>query len=314
MKKTKKILIVLSILGFIGLLSTCYMTGYFVFKGSMQLVTNETTSSDYAEYLRENGIDKKLFDQMYSVEQIEIESTLDGHKIPADYMLADGDKNNDTVILVHGLGGNRLSLYPIAQIYLQYGYNVIAYDQRSSGENTALYTTGGYWESKDLLDYIQYIDGIIDQGKKIGVWGTSFGGATVGIALGDEMANNRLAFAVLDCPMSNIEYMIREEIKTMDLDVPMDFLIGMGNIMTKLKLSFTYDDMNVVPYISKTKVPVLILNSKADTLTPYFMGEELYKAIEHDQKKLFTVEDSKHADIFFDYQESYRNELLNFLP
>ena len=36
--------------------------------------------------------------------------------IPADYIYAlgeEGDKNNPTVILVHGLGGNRYTNYPL---------------------------------------------------------------------------------------------------------------------------------------------------------------------------------------------------------
>lgn len=40
--------------------------------------------------------------------------------IPADYIYAlgeEGDKNNPTVILVHGLGGNRYTNYPLAEMF-----------------------------------------------------------------------------------------------------------------------------------------------------------------------------------------------------
>lgn len=48
------------------------------------------------------------------------------------------------VSLVYGLGGNRYTNYPIEEMFLQKGYNVLTYDQRSSNENTAQYTTFGY--------------------------------------------------------------------------------------------------------------------------------------------------------------------------
>lgn len=51
----------------------------------------------------------------YTIEKVEITSTFDEHMIPADYIYAlgeEGDKNNPTVILVHGLGGNRYTNYP----------------------------------------------------------------------------------------------------------------------------------------------------------------------------------------------------------
>ena len=62
--------------------------------------------------------------------------TFDEHIIPADYITIDGDKNTDTIVMVHGLGGSRWTNYPIAAMFLENGYNVISYDQRSSGENT----------------------------------------------------------------------------------------------------------------------------------------------------------------------------------
>lgn len=312
-KVLKIILILIIILLIVGVAWTCYYTGISVFEGSMQLVTNEETSSDYSEYLKENGIELEEFNELYNVEKVEIESTLDGHKIPADYMLSNNNKNNDTVILVHGLGGNRLSIYPVAKMFLENGYNVIAYDQRSSGENTAKYTTCGYWESRDLLDYVSYVNNIIDSDKRIGVWGTSFGGATVGVALGDEKANEEIDFAVMDCPISNYTYMIEDQLKEMNIGLPIKFMSFMGNITTDIKLGFSYEDINVCDYVKDTKVPVLIINSKADKLTPCFMGEDLYNAIKNENKKIFTVDDSEHADIFFDYNEQYKEEVLNFI-
>ena len=93
--------------------------------------------------------------------------------IPADYIYAlgeEGDKNNPTVILVHGLGGNRYTNYPLAEMFLQKGYNVLTYDQRSSNENTAQYTTFGYWEKYDLIDYIDYVYSHAPE-QVIGIWG-----------------------------------------------------------------------------------------------------------------------------------------------
>lgn len=66
-------------------------------------------------------------------------------------------------------------------MFLENGYNVVSYDQRSSGENRAQYTTFGYLESDDLADCVEYLKDNINDNNKIGIWGTSYGGATVGI-------------------------------------------------------------------------------------------------------------------------------------
>jgi len=313
-KKLKFIGIMILISLLFGIIATCYLTGDGVFKGTMQMVTNEETSiSNGPIYLERKGFDLEAFKSEYTIETIGIKSTLDGHMIPADYITANGDKNSDTIILVHGLGGNRLTVYPIAKMFLDKGYNIIAYDQRSSGENTASYTTYGYWESHDLGDYVAYINDIVDEDKEIGIWGTSFGGATVGIYLGSKRANSSVDFAILDCPVSNMRYLISTEMEEMDMDLPVDFMMAMGNLVTKAKLGFSYGDTNVNEYIRKTKVPVLIINTKADQITPYFMGEDIYNSISHSNKKIFTVEDSEHANIFYEYNELYERNVMNFI-
>lgn len=314
----KKILIVVGLILiisiFITVIAIFYFSGTGVFNGSMQMVTNETTSIESGKrYLESVHFDLEKFKSEYSMETIQINSSLDNHVIPADYIMIDGNKDRDTVIMVHGLGGNRLSVYPIAEIFLRNGYNVIAYDQRSSGENTAQYTTYGYFESNDVTDYVNYLKENIGDNNKIGLWGTSFGGATVGIYLGSESANDNIDFAILDCPVSNMSYLISTEMKKMDIGLPLKFLMWSGDITTKFKLGFSYEDTNVCNYTNNTTVPTLIINSKSDEITPYFMGEDIYNSIKHDNKKIFTVEDSKHVDIVFDYPDEYKKEIIEFI-
>lgn len=297
-----------------GIIGTCYFIGISVFNGSMQLSHNENTGiEDAKRYFKTIDFDLDEFKANYIIETIQIESTLDGHMIPADHISINGDKDSDTVIMVHGLGGSRLTNYPVANMFLESGYNVITYDQRSSGENIAKYTTGGYLESKDLGDYVVYLNKFINNDKTIGIWGISYGGATTGIYLGSDQANESIDFAILDCPMSNISYMISTEMEQMDIGIPIDFMLSMGNIITKMKLGFSYKDTNVCNYIDKTKVPLLIINSKADEITPYFMGEEIYNSVMHQNKKIFTVEDSKHAEIDIDYPDEYKNNIFQFI-
>nr|WP_152805948.1 alpha/beta hydrolase [Alkalibaculum sporogenes] len=298
----------------LGIIATGYLTGDGVFKETMQIVTNKETSiANSPIYLMKKGFDLEAFKSEYTIETIHINSTLDGHMIPADYITANGDKNSDTIVLVHGLWGNRLTVYPMAKMFLEKGYNVIAYDQRSSGDNTALYTTFGYWESHDLGDYVAYLNTLVDEDKSIGIWGTSFGGATVGIYLGSKSANDSVNFAILDCPVSNMRYLISREMEKMNMDLPVNFMMAMGNLVTKAKLGFSYDDTDVNEYIRKTNVPVLIINTKADQITPYFMGEDIYHSISHTNKKIFTVDDSEHANIFYEYNDLYEHNVMTFI-
>lgn len=317
MRKKRILAIVGVIIGLIliaGIIGSCYFTGIAVFNNSMQLVDNESTSIETAkDYFKTINFNLEEFKSKYEIETVQLESTLDGHIIPADYITAGGDKNADTIIMVHGLGGNRWTNYPIADMFLRNGYNVISYDQRSSGENTAQYTTFGCLESYDLGDCVSYIKDNIGNDKKLGIWGTSFGGATAGIYLSSDQANQEVYFAILDCPVSDMSYMLSTEMQGLDTGIPIDFLMAMGNIATKMKLGFSYEDADVCKHVEKTKVPILVINSKADEVTPYFMGEDIYNAVTHNNKKIYTVEDSPHAEIYTEYPYEYERNILEFI-
>ncbi len=311
-KKAVKIILIVIIVILVLFLGMSYYIGMQVFEGSTQLVTCQDTTGASDTFWEKYGVDYEAFCDTYQIDKVELTSTHDSHIIPADYIYAlgfEGNKNNKTVVLVHGLGGNRLKNYPLAEMFLEKGYNVITYDQRSSNENTAKYTTFGYWERYDLIDCINYVFEYAPD-KEIGVWGTSFGGATVGLAMGDKAVEEKVDFLILDCPVSSMEWMVEEELRKMNMGIPISYMTACGNFFNKKKLGFSYADADVCKTIKNIEIPILIINSKADEVTPQFMGQDIYDAIvKTDNKTIWTVEDSAHTEMWLDYNEEYREKV-----
>ena len=316
MKKRVKIILTVIVVVFIALfIGVSSFMGLQVFAGSTQLVTNEETKGASDTFWKKYGMNYESFCNIYKVEKLEITSSFDKHIIPADYIYAIDSQNSkdyQTVILVHGLGGNRYSNYPLAEFFLKKGYNVITYDQRSSNENIAKYTTFGYWEKYDLIDWVNYVEEQAS-GQKIGIWGASFGGATAGLALGYEDIDEKIDFLILDCPVSNMKWMVEQEMRNMDIGIPVSYMTWCGNIINKFKLGFSYQDANVVNAMKDVKTPVLIINSKLDSLTPYFMGKDIYDAIQAKNKEIWTVDESEHCEIWIDHNQEYCDRVESFL-
>ncbi len=299
------------VLLFIGL---SYFIGLQVFEGSTQLITNDNTMGFSDAFWEKYAFDYESFHNTYKVEKMTIPSSYEEHMIPADYIYAlelNNSKNHQTVIMVHGLGGNRYSNYPMAEFFLENGYNVLTYDQRSTNENTAQYTTFGYREKYDLIDWVNYIEEQAP-GQKIGLWGASFGGATAGLALAYENMDEKVDFLILDCPVSSMEWMVGQEMKTMDVGIPVSYMAWCGNIVNKLKLGFTYHDADLPTAMRNVKTPVLVINSKIDSVTPYFMGKDIYETLPESNREIWTVDDSEHCDIWLDYNQEYRNRMGSF--
>lgn len=314
-KRAKGILIVVAVVLIVLFIGMSGLIGYQVFSGSTQLVTNEETKGVSDALWEKYGIDYERFRNTYPVEEVEIPSSFDEHRIPADYLYAaesQNSKNFRTVILVHGLGDNRYSNYPQAEFFLENGYNVITYDQRSTNENTARYTTFGYWEKYDLIDWVNYVH---DQapGQEIGVWGASYGGATAGLALGYEGMDEKIDFLILDSPVSSMEWMVEEEMRNMDVGIPVAYMAWWGNTFNKLILGFSYQDADVARAMKDVKTPVLIINSQQDTLTPVLMGEDIYASLQGENKEIWTVADSEHCEIWIDYHQEYCDKVESFL-
>lgn len=316
MKKRVKVILTVFVVVFIVLsIGASSFIGLQVFAGSTQLVTNDETRGVSDGFWRKYGIDYESFCSTYKVEDLEIASSYDEHNIPADYIYAiesQNSKNHQTVILVHGLGDNRYSNYPLAEFFLKKGYNVITYDQRSTNENTAKYTTFGYWEKYDLIDWVNYVEKQAPE-QKIGIWGASYGGATAGLALGYEDIDEKVDFLILDCPVSSMRWMVEREMKNMEVGIPTSYMTWCGNIINKFKLGFTYEDADVANAMKDVKTPVLVINSKQDSMTPYFMGKDIYEAIPENNREIWTVDDSEHCEIWIDYNQEYRDKVENFL-
>lgn len=43
------------------------------------------------------------------------------------------------------------------------------------------------------------------------------------------------------------------------------------------------------------------------------MGQDIYNSVKHNSKKIFTVEDSAHVEIYFDYPNEYENNIFGFI-
>lgn len=299
----------------IGTIAISIFTGKSMFEGAAKMNTVEQTIANGKQMLLDLEFDTQKSFEKYkdNMKEVKITSSKHKHTILADYILANGEKDNDTIILVHGLGGDRTTMYPIAKMFLDNGYNVLTMDQRNSGGNTAIYVTCGYLESDDVADCVDFIESNISKEQKIGMLGQSMGGATVGYYSGTKHANEHLDFAILDSPFNDMETMVSSFVSQEDTGVPIDYLMFCGTWATKFKLGFFYKDMNVANSIKNSTTPTIVIHSKTDDVCTYDMGEEIFNAIPHDNKKMITYEKGEHIMGFYDNEKKYTDAVLELV-
>jgi pimeloyl-ACP methyl ester carboxylesterase len=286
-----------------------------VVEGSTHLTSPETTAGVLIdpEVEERTGFDYDAFCGSHRIETVSIPSSLDGHVIPGDLIYADGaDAVNKTVIMAHCNGGNRTTNYPQAEMFVDMGYNVLTYDQRNTNENTAAPNTFGYLEKNDIIDCIDYVRQSAPDAE-IGVWGASMGGAAAAQAVGFEGTSEKVDWLILECPVSEMRWMVEAGMSQMDMGIPLGYMMACGDAVMKVRLGFGFDDASATRAAKNITAPTLVINSSADDVTPQFMAEDICNALPEGAGELWTVDDCGHVEMWLYHNDEYRSRVLDLI-
>jgi esterase/lipase len=317
MKKSwkKRILIGLSVVLGIVIIGVCGLSYYFgklVVEGLFYQNQGADTRENSIKQLEQWGFDLEAFTNTYKGEEFVIKAA-DDNTVPGTYFSTDGNTDKDTVILVHGSGGDRVSVYPLAEIYLENGWNVIAYDMRGHGDNGSELTTFGYLDRNDMEALVDYA-GEMTNDKQIVVHGQSMGGGIAGMYAATEHAAKNVDAIIMDSPVYSMEEMFAmvwgemEESK----DVPLSYTIACGNLYMKLNYGFTFKDVDITNEQKYNKIKTLVIVSARDEICLPEKVNALYNNIASDEKELVEM-DTEHIMGAIDHRDEYEANVMRFL-
>ncbi len=105
-------------------------------------------------------------------------------------------QNGATILLLHAYYGDRRQTLPMAQMLYKYGYGLLMYDQRASGESQGSLRSLGQRDIPDVAQAVTWLESR-SPGGKFGVLGCSMG-AAIGLAAAAE--DPRIAAVAVDAP------------------------------------------------------------------------------------------------------------------
>lgn len=107
----------------------------------------------------------------------------DGTSIAYDLYVPDGAppaQGWPGVVVLHGLGGSKDSMAPIAQVFASHGYAALAYSARGEGTSTGNLELAGPNETSDERAMESYFAALPEvSNTQVGAWGISYGGGQV---------------------------------------------------------------------------------------------------------------------------------------
>jgi pimeloyl-ACP methyl ester carboxylesterase len=312
MKKNKIIKglgITLGVIAFIGVAGSIAMGGY-ISDRILHQNKEEDTHNNSIKQLEIWEYDTEKFMNTYT--GVEVKATAeDGNTVPGTYF---NNNSGKCVILVHGAGGDRASTYPLAEQYIEDGFDVIAIDQRGCGDNADDKVTFGIHEELDIKAMVKFAREELKADKVI-VHGQSMGAQTTAIyASNVKPGTVEAADAVIcDSPVPGMELILKEMFGDGDTDSFMAvYLTGTSKMFMKVVDGIDYDDGDTINVVKNDYIPTMIIVSDKDEVCLPDQVMQVYDNIACENKAIYHA-DSAHIEGVIDDPEGYMNSVESFL-
>ncbi len=215
------------------------------------------------------------------------------------------DTSKKAVILLNGIGGNRVGVLSRGKFYVENGYNVLMPDLRGTGESGGDLISFGWQERFDLLACVEFLK---DRGmEKIAVHGMSLGAATIVYSF---LENPNYDFVVLESCYDNITNALNNRVDQYPLPA---FAFYPMTKFTEIRIEASSEDLSPEKYIGLSQSPIFILAGDSEKRVRKEETEKLFANCTSITKQLHFFKNARHEDFMIGYAEEWKREMKNWL-
>jgi fermentation-respiration switch protein FrsA (DUF1100 family) len=217
-----------------------------------------------------------------------------------------------TIIMVHGVRTNRADkdagLLDLSGHLARHGFAVLAFDMRGSGASAVAPLTLGYFEQRDVLGAVDFLQSgplpypELGRPRSIGGWGVSMGGATLLLAAAREPAIRAI---ISDSAYADIIPILAREIP-LNSRLPRLFTPG-ALLAGKVLYGANYYAVRPVDVIaSLAPRPVYFIHGADDLyIAPSHMSDLVARTVPNTHVRTWLVPGADHAQSFNTMLEEY---------
>ncbi|MEE0946574.1 MAG: alpha/beta hydrolase [Acutalibacteraceae bacterium] len=233
--------------------------------------------------------------------------SFDGLRLTAKYY--ECKKNAPIELMFHGYRGDAMrDLCGGVQRCFKLNRNAFIVDQRACGDSEGNIISFGVNESKDCLNWIDFIINKFGKDVKIILTGISMGASTVLMASGEKLPENVIG-VLADCGYNSAEEIIKKIIKEKKLPINLSyFFVRLGALLFG---KFDINQSRPVDSVKKAKIPIIFFHGTDDKFVPYYMSEQIFE-VTASKKRLILIDDAGHGLSYLKNPNRYLNELSDF--
>ncbi|HEX2972817.1 MAG TPA: alpha/beta fold hydrolase [Tepidisphaeraceae bacterium] len=217
------------------------------------------------------------------------------------------------VVLIHGYADAKVGAIAWAPLFHRLGFNILAVDLRAHGESDGTFTTGGYYEQRDLS---QVIDQIRAQRptetRTVVLFGISLGGS---VAAATAVAREDIAGVVLDSPSTGEDHVAMIHFDLMGMPGP--WIQRLALRMVRWLSGADLAAVRPLELIKQIRCPLMVIQPTDDVYVPPEDGAAIEAAAQSrpaDHPTVYWhVEGAKHVMGLTSAPEEYRRRIADFL-
>jgi alpha-beta hydrolase superfamily lysophospholipase len=216
-----------------------------------------------------------------------------------------GTRGQGAILLLHGVRANRRAMANRARFLHASGYAVLLIDFQASGESPGKEITFGYREADDVKASMRYLHRRLP-GERVGIIGTSMGGAATILAEPDVHADA----VVLEQVYPTIEQATEDRLAI--------HLGRMGPLFAPMLLATLHahlgidaDQLCPIDHIGHLTMPKLLIVGDRDRDTTMDESYAMFRAATG-TKALWVVHGAKHVDLYAYVGADYKVRVLGF--
>jgi pimeloyl-ACP methyl ester carboxylesterase len=251
-------------------------------------------------------------------------SSPDGIPLKGWYIEAQG-VSMGTVILAHGINGNRSDMLARAAILVRHHYNALLLDLRDHGESGGNYTGPGFVESRDILGALKFLK---DRGQAgpFAAMGHSYGAVA---ALYAAAQSPDISAVIADSAFISFEDMVNRATILLSEDPERSFWERLGLRLAGFRwvewavkpiyylrtgIWLTAQDTDTLTPISQIGArPILFISGERDKICPPHNARLMFDAARSPEKQLLVVPNAEHDTTFESAPHLYESTVIGFL-
>jgi len=293
-----------ALLAFSLYLAFCVVGGVFLADGAMHPGRRSLREDEVAGF--------RQAVQAMKAEMTDVSITTPDGVVLKGWMIAPLRTNGNTVVVFHGLGGNRLGMIGYGELLLAHGFVVLLPDARAHGASGGTLATYGLLERNDIRQWSDFLRSKTMAGCVYGM-GESMGAAQL---LQSLAAGAQFCAVVAESPFSNFR-----EIAYDRMGQPFHLGPWVGRtilrpvveaafLRAQWKYGLNLQQVSPEEALAKTHIPILLIHGQIDSNIPVRHSRRIHL---HDPETvLWEVPHADHCGAIATAPEEFQTRLLGW--